>query len=184
MKYYVDLKRYLNFRISYPKETPKDEIEDYAANNYLLQEDFKKGGIIGNSTAEIYYKKAGNFDCIECGGLVINIPDILCSGITIAGSCAWGAFREKFKIIFSDGSYAFADVAFWEIASTPEEFIKYLFEAEAKDLQYSVLKEYGQGNERAYIYYNTTVFPETKKIRRIIFPDNICMFIFGITLEN
>jgi hypothetical protein len=183
MKHFVDLKPYFNFRMAYPKETALSDTRFLDARNCFFQDDLDWGGRICGGEAEIRLERTEEHDCVECDNQTVEIPNAECRKITIAGGCAWEYFREMFKIVFTDGTFAYAGVNFGDWALSHEPWIATSMEAEAREFLHNVLKECERRDGRVFIYYDATELPETKRVKRIIFPDNICMFILGITLE-
>ncbi|MDR1093294.1 MAG: hypothetical protein LBL66_04010 [Clostridiales bacterium] len=171
--------------MAYPKDTPLIEAEFIGVDNrFYFQEDLAWGGPTGDGKAEIRLERTEEeHDCVECDGQTVEIPGIECDRAVIAGACAWGYFREKFRVVFDDGTAADAEVNFFDWAWSVGTVIGTSMEAESGDFECGVLKEYERRDGQAFIYYNVTELPEPKRVKQIVFPDNICMFIFGITLE-
>ena len=184
MRYYVDLKPYFNLRMAYPQDTALNEVDYIGTHNYFFIQEGMEWGIISNHEAAIKLERTDNFDCIECNNQIIEVPGITGDKIVIAGCCIWEFYNEKFKIEYDDGSTEYVPVCFGDWARSIEDFTKYTLELETSQYEKcKILKECPRRDGTAYIYYVAASLNHAQKVKRIIFPDNICMFIFGITLE-
>ena len=185
MRYFVDLKPYFNFRMAYPKDKVLSETDYIAVHNYFYFQEDMEWGIIGDNQAEINLERTSNFDCIECNSQTIDLDDIAAKKIIIAGASSWGLFNEKFQLEYSDKTYEAIPIYLGEWSHPIEMHTRHMFEAETADYtKCNLLRKYRHRAGQAFIYYNVKELSESKEIRKIIFPDNICMFIFGITLES
>ena len=183
MNYFVDLKPYFNYRVVYPKDTPLNETEYIGIHNYFYFQEGADWGEVGNHEAAIRLDRTEDYDCIECEGQIVDIPDVKCDKIIIAGVCAWGYYHEKFKMEYDDGTHETVPVFFKDWACPPELVIKANMEKEAdRYMKGGTLAEFKRRDGPAYIHYVTAGLDPAKKVRRIIFPDNICMYVFGVTL--
>ena len=183
MRYFVDLKPYFNFRMAYPKDTDLSETDYIGVHNYFYFQEDIEYGIIGNHEVTVNIERTDDFDCVECNNQIICLDSIPAKKIILAGACGWGQFRENFKFVFADRSVCCASVFLGDWAWPPKIWIKGSMETEGRDLECSTLKEYKRRDGPACIYYKIIELPDIKKIKQIILPDNICMYIFGITLE-
>ena len=191
MNYFVNLKPYFNYRLVYPKNTVLSETDYIAVHNYFYyQEDFVWGKV-SNHEAAIKLDRTddchenGFCDCIECEGQVIEVHDIECDKIIIAGVCAWGYYNENFKVEFTDGTCKSVPVFLKDWACPPEAIAKSSMERDgAEYMRGRTLVEFKRKDGPCYVHYVKSDLDSVKKVRRIIFPDNICMYIFGITLER
>ena len=187
MRYYADLKPHFNMRVAYPKDTALSETEYIGLHNYFyIQEDMKWGKAVSNGDAAIKLERTDDFDCVVCDGQVIEIPNKKSNRIIISGSCCWsvGYQVEKFTVEYADGTNAAAVVYFGDWGWPSDIFTKYTMEMDTAHFKnIKILKEFPRRDGTGYIHYTAAKLDPAKKIKRIIFPDNINMFVFGITLE-
>ena len=187
-EFFLDFTNLYNNRMVYPNEAEVvTNAESGEANNYILRDSFlfdkvlEKGGVRG-----IFRQREDELDNVVCESQILSLENVPIKRITFIGFCAWGSFKEKFKLEFADGTIGFAKVYFSDVTWPLEKSMECCYRVES-DLYmdacryfYEVKLKSGKG----YMYYYTTEFQESKKAKKIIFPDNCLMHIFAITIEN
>jgi len=180
---YIDLKLFFNKRHVYPAVKEFDIM-----NPYYVEENFQFGEVESNGVFAYLDRNAEKMDSMNCLNQVVEAGDVMCDGIVIVGTCCWGYFKEEFKLKFSDGSTDAAKAIFFDWYYSIEQGIKDSLELDAKELsEYNHVfrRQVKRDDEKdcCFIYYYKTDFKiKGRKLRQIIFPDNMFMNIFAITV--
>lgn len=186
MNYYFDLKQHFDMRMVYPKDTKLNEKSFIGTHNHFFNEEDYPFGIFNKEDISVKFERNKEFfDCIECKGQAIEVENINCNKITFAGFCAWGYFKENFLLEFMNGLTEEIIVHFFDWAWSPINSIKWSMEMESENLK-NCSKTLFQRDRRegeAFMYYSISeINNKGNKLKRIIFPDNICMYISAITI--
>lgn len=186
---YLDLTKYYNDRMVYSEAEAKKNktIIEESRYRFFNEEKFLYGPrkLFGET---VFWLRRGveKKDCIICQGQKISVEEKPCSEILFAGFCIWGYFKEEFLLQFSDGSESKAVVGFSDIAYTMEQISAGNMETETKDyMSFTKIlsQESSLTDQMHYLYYQEKVFAETRRLKRIIFPENSLMYIVGITIK-
>lgn len=185
---YLDLAKYYNGRMVYSKtEANEDEDIGRESKYCFFDEDKFEYGVkecLGN--AGFYFKRGKEKkDCIICRGQEIILNSYPCHGIMFAGFCIWGYFKEKFILRFCDGSEEEIFIGFSDIAYTMEQISVGNMDAETKDyLSFAKVlsKEQSLVDSVHYLYYQEMRFNQLRRLQKIVFPDNVLMYIAAITI--
>lgn len=180
---YIDLKSFFNKRHVYPASTEFDIL-----NPYYVEEQFRFGEIESNGVFAYIDRNAEKLDSMNCLKQTVEINDLPCDSIVFIGTCCWGYYKEEFKLKFSDGSTGCAKAVFFDWYWSVEDTIKVAIGLDAEELsEYNHVfrKQIKRDDKKDYcfIYYYKTDFKiKGRKLRQIIFPDNMFMNIFAITV--
>ena len=183
-RHYINLKPFFNKRHVYPASTILDP-----RHPYYVEECFKFGEVEGDGVFAYLTRNQDMMDNMNCADQVIEIDDLFCDRIVILGTCCWGIYKEQFELRFSDGTIEYADAKFYDWYWPAEPAIKASFDLEAKefsDYNHIFAKFVKRDNEKEYCfmyYYKTDLKIKGRKLKQIVFPDNMFMNIFAITLE-
>ena len=185
---YLDFTQIFNRKMVFQnEEEAAQKAELLETGNYILSESFvfdkifKKGNVRG-----VFRRNAEGFDNAACESQVLELRGIPVKRITFIGFCVWGYFKENFRLECADGSTEYAEAYFSDISCPLEEVQECCFALEkalyTDGCRY--FKETKMKTGTGYIYYYPTEFRKTKRIEKIIFPENCLMHIFAITIEN
>lgn len=185
---FLDFTNLYNSRMVYTSEAEAiQNTEIGEANNYILNDSFVFNKIYKkDKVSGIFYQNAKGLDNVACESQILLLSNVLVRKIIFIGFCEWGYFKEKFKLECSDGTGEYAKVYFSDAVWPLEKAGECCFAAEnalyMDGCRY--FHEVKMKSGKGYMYYYLTEFQETKKVNKIIFPENCLMHIFAITIEN
>lgn len=195
-RYFVDLKPCFNSRMVYPKNYKVTDGKYIGINNHFFtEENFKFGEISKAGVFACFERNKKLLDNIEPESQIIEIPEIPCDRISVFGYGSWGFYKEKIKLLFSDGSIDYAKVSLYYVLGNIQYTIgvSYFGERKMYSEYENVFGQYkgvshadGKVQEKDFsIYYCITELEiKGRKLRQIVLPDNICVNIMAITLES
>jgi len=184
-RYYVDLKPVFNQRYVFPYN---DKLPSF------LEENFKFGEVGKDGLIVFIDRNADKQDNAFCDGQTIDVPDVPCDRVAIAGTCGWGIYKEDFRLEFADGTVDYAMAKFYDQNWAAKPAIEASMDWDAAEYtdynhilasyEKSDIEQHEPRYKECYIYYYITdIKTKGRRLRRIIFPDNMFMNIFAITLE-
>lgn len=179
--YFVNLKPYFNFRAVYSNDTTNDgEVPRFS------QKYFKFGMIAGDGVAARFGHNSEYKDSIVCARQSIMIESIPCDDVVVLGTCCWGAYAEKFQLVFSDGTEDVAEARYldwcWPLPSYELEFTQQRAWLLSYGRVFTKYPKFNGAPGEDYIFYTKTELSiKRRNLKQIILP-NIFMNIFAITL--
>ena len=185
-RFYADLKPVFNRRYVFPAGTETDKMRPY-----FVEENFRFGVIEKDGAAVLIERNEAKMDNAVCDGQTVGTPDVPCGRAVIAGISSWGFYKENFTLKFSDGSVDYARAKFYDWCWPAKFIIESSLGLETEEctdynhILASYPKPYDEksGPDYYIYYYVTELGIKGRKLRQIIFPDNMFMNIFAITLE-
>lgn len=179
----IDIRKYLNHKLIYSK-LPQGEFGEEIGldNTYILSSNIKFSSkeILDNVC---FCFSFGRFDNIVCNGQTITLNEIA-TKIHFIGFAYWGDTNEFFKVVYEDLSVEMIKVPFIDWSHLPnndKESINWYGENISRVK--SVITS-GEDVTLINIHHMYCEINKNKKIKEIIFPENMFTHIFAMTLEN
>lgn len=178
----LDISKRCNHKLIYDK---LPESGDYGLDNIcILKENFSWNGEDKTDGTKFELCMKDWFDNMVCEGQELEI-DEYAEKLHFAGFAYWGDAYETLKVVYEDGETEFARIAFSDWSHSPEEDIQTLFFMRDNPItQTGVCISSGRFVHLIYFHHCRCFVKRDKKIRKIVFPDNMFMHVFAVTLER
>ncbi len=184
MKIYkkLNLAPLMNHRLVY-EELPGADEEFGLDNICILQENFKYKAQEKINGAE-FKIETGNYDNMVSERQRLEVNDSA-DRLHILGFGYWGDAQENLKIVYGDGEKQDVGIALldWSHGKIEDSFAKGFFE-KYELLPAGAMLSTGRLIHAIYFHHCISEVESGKTIREIIFPDNMFMHIFAVTLEQ
>lgn len=148
---------------------------------YINEADFKftNNAVIDEVEFDI---NIGKYDNVECAEQAIEI-DASADKLHVFGFALWGDTYSVFKIVYENGVEDYVTVPFINWTHT-FSFNWFDMSSVGGNIASHGVIASGEQVAPVYIHHITVDLPKHDKIKSIILPDNFCLHIMAITLEN
>ena len=177
----IDLSDVVNHKLSYGKN---DIINEFSGldGNYLDRDILLR--VWDSAVGDFFLLSDGFYDNIECDGQVLHIGQNA-NKICFIGFFFWGKNTERVIVEFEDGIKETLRVTFedWTVASSDE---KSIFKGCSDDKVTTLFATTTKGNMIHIVnfHYAECALRHRAKVKNVIFPQNMFMHIFAVTIEN
>ncbi|MFQ9736953.1 MAG: hypothetical protein ACLR06_04060 [Christensenellaceae bacterium] len=178
----LDMSGLFNHKLIY-KELPKSG--EYGLDNIcILKEDFKLDGERLIDGVRFNFCVGEQTDNMICSGQSLAVNEAA-DKLYFAGFAYWGDSCEKFEIVYEDGETENAEIALLDWSHGMQEGIRMRFFTRSGSLKTAgICISSGRLIHLVYFHRFEYIVKKGKKIREIIFPDNMFMHIFATTIET
>ena len=178
----IDLKPFMNHKVIYEK-LPEGGAEFGLDNICILKEDVKFRREERINGIDFRFE-TGETDNIMCEKQSLKVGKTI-KKLHLVGFAYWGNIHDFFRIIYADGEEEMLRVgmADWSHSADAEIYTRAFFKEDEISTAKIVLSS-GQISHLVYFHLFSGEVKSDKLIREIIFPDNMFLHIFAITLER
>ena len=189
-KYYLNISDAFDTRVVYDKASAHEaELKhELGINNlYIDEKDFKFFQVVRKSNLSFVFRRNENLmDNASCRNQIVECPSVPCRKISILGTCNWGYFSEDFVLKFDDGSESklYATFADWIF---PFDKMADCYSEKGAEFyleKHRVFDKYQSNGPEVILSYTTADFGKTRLLDKLVFPDNMFMNVFAVTLEG
>ena len=180
----LDIKPYLNHRLIYntPQQIEKGRTDFGLDNDYVLKLNLNmQESAIFN---EVEFKFVfGKFDNITCEGQRLEIGECI-NKLHFIGFAYWGDTNEYFKVVYEDETEEMVEVPFndWSHAVFKVPWGNGMCGENTETVKITMSS--GASTHLVHFHHIVCDINKGKKVKEIIFPDNMFIHIFAITLEK
>ncbi len=189
-KYYLNIADTFDTRIVYDSEAAQEAAQRNALgvnNLYIDEKDFKFFQVVRkDNMAFVFRRNELLMDNAVCRNQTVDCCSIPCRKISIAGICNWGYYSEDFILKFTDGSESklYATFADWIFPFDKQAEYESERGREFNLEKHRVLASFNTNGPEVVLSYSTADFGKTRLLDKLMFPDNIFMNVFAVTLEG
>lgn len=178
----LDISELCNHKLIYGK---LPESKGYGLDGIcILKEDFKlKDGKLSDGIDYRFYV-GEEADNIVCEGQELELNERV-KAIHFIGFTYWGDACENFRLVYEDGTEEYVKVAFVDWSRSSQDCIETRFLIKNGSVTTAgICLSSGRIIHPVYFHHYGCRVNGDKKVRKMVFPDNMFMHIFAVTMEE
>lgn len=178
----LDISELCNHKLIYGKLL---ETEDYGLDNIcILKEDFKFKDRETLDGIDFQFYVGEQADNIACEAQQLEINERV-KALHFIGFTYWGDTCEYFRLVYEDGTVEYMNIAFVDWSHDIQNDVETSFLMKAGSVaKVGICISSGKMIHLIYFHHYTYRACSHKKLRKIIFPDNMFIHIFAVTIEK
>ena len=177
----INLVSLVNHKLVYDL-LPTEEKEFGLDKNCILKEDFKFKGEETINGAEFRFI-TGNYDNMSCEGQRLEVG-MAAEKLHVIGFGYWGDICENLKVVYDDGSSEIIQIVLPDWSHSEKDDAMTQFLCREKEIRNAkIVLSSGRLKHLIYFHHFACGLDKNKIIKELIFPDNMFMHIFALSLE-
>lgn len=180
----LDVKPYCNHKFIYARapKIKEGETDVGLDNEYVLKSDLRIQPV-DEFDGIVFKFSFGRYDNITCERQHIPVGQRI-NKVHFLAFAYWGNTNEYFKIIYQDGTEEFVRIPFIDWSHTASKKTQDIAVFGDNTTTVKVAMCQGEDPHLVYFHHISCELKQGKTIKEIVFPDNMFIHIFAITLET